>query len=89
MSKIKENYLPYLSILVALYWFVPLWTNIYAYAILGVIYEIIWLPMILLLFILPLLSVLRWKKEGHPVRSKALFSLFLNLLTLTVLLLKK
>ncbi len=89
LHKMRANYLPYVSIIVALYWFLPLWIKIYDFAVLSAFYEIIWLPMVMLLFVLPILSILSWKKESYPTRSKNLFSLFLNLITLLVLLLKK
>jgi len=89
LQKIRDNYLPYVSIVAALYWFVPLWIKIYDFKLLSAVYEIAWLPMVILLFVLPMVSIFSWKKEGYPTKSKNLISLFLNLVTLLVLLLKK
>jgi len=41
--------------------------NVYRYAIVGVVYEILWLPMLLLLFLIPVLAIL------SLIRQKALF----------------
>jgi heme O synthase-like polyprenyltransferase len=64
-----------ISILVALFWYVGQTLNIYRYALVGVVFEILWLPMIGALFVLPVISVIRLRKERFNVRSLYLYSI--------------
>jgi len=53
----------FLSILVSLFWFASQFINIYRFALVGAIFEILWLPMILMVFCLPLISFYYLLKE--------------------------
>ena len=45
-----------LTIIVALYWYLPLLISVYRFPIIGAIYEILWIFMILGVFALPVVS---------------------------------
>ncbi len=72
-----------LSLIVFLFWLQGWVINIYHITIVGVIYEIMWLPVIALTFVLPVLILLLWFKEKFNLRSLYFYSLIL--LTATVL----
>jgi len=72
-----------LSLIVFLFWLQGWVINVYQIAIVGVIYEIIWLPIIALTFILPVLILVLWFKEKFDFRSLYFYSLLL--VTATVL----
>jgi hypothetical protein len=59
----------YLSILVSLFWVSTRFINAYKFALVGAIFEIIWLPMILLLFSLPAISLYFLFKEKFSLKS--------------------
>ena len=46
----------YLSILVSIFWICSRFVNVYRFALVGAIFEILWLPMIVMLFFLPLIA---------------------------------
>ena len=52
-----------LSIFSAAYCVLASFINVYRFAIVGVIYEILWLPALGVLFIAPLVAIVLWKKE--------------------------
>jgi hypothetical protein len=72
-----------LSLIVFLFWLQGWVINVYKVAIAGAFYEIIWLPVIALTFILPVLILVLWFKEKFDFRSLYFYSLLL--LTATVL----
>ena len=45
------------SIFILLYWLLCKTIDVYKYAILGVLSEILWLPMVVLLFLLPIINL--------------------------------
>ena len=46
-----------LSIFMLLYWLFCRIVNVYKYVVLGVISEILWFPMVVLLFVVPIINV--------------------------------
>jgi hypothetical protein len=46
------------SILVSIYWILGNSINLYKSAVVGEIFEILWLPMLLCIFLLPILSII-------------------------------
>lgn len=71
-------------ILITVFWLIGKNVNIYQVSFVGVIFEIIWLPMILFTFILPLLCIYFWYSERWSYKSPFLYltiasSLSLNL----------
>jgi hypothetical protein len=63
------------SLIVFLFWFLGLVINVYKVAVVGVIYEIVWLPIILLTLGLPVVSLIAWYKEKFNMRSLYFYSL--------------
>lgn len=74
-----------LAIIVALYWLVSFFTNVYSVEILGVVYEMLWLPTLMLTFIIPVFSFIIWSGEKFKLRSAYLFSLLLSVITILLI----
>ena len=71
-----------LSIFVALFsWFVHN-TDVYHFALVGAIYEILWLPMITLLVFIPLFSLISLVKEKFHVKSLHYYSILIIITTI-------
>jgi hypothetical protein len=71
-----------LSSSMLLYWLLSKTIDVYHITILGVLYEIIWLPMLVLFIVLPILntySIIKNKNSLMPY-----FSLTLNVITLLI-----
>ena len=75
----------YVSILVCLFWTCSRYTNVYRYALVGAIFEILWIPMILLLFCLPVISCYFLFKEKFSIHSTYLYVFLLMLCTFLIL----
>lgn len=67
------------------YWIAGNIFNVYSFALASVIFEILWLPMLLLLFGLPVLFFILWAREKFKLRSVYLL-LFINLVALILIL---
>jgi len=65
------------------YWLYVLNFDVYQYAIIGVIYEILWLPMLACLHIFPILSMISWIDDQYSLNSWHLYA-FLALAVLLV-----
>ena len=68
------------------YWVIDLEAN-YKYAVVGALIEILWLPMILLLFLLPLFCFFFWMKEKWSLKSLFLYSFLIGIATVVGLIL--
>ncbi|HAO45757.1 MAG TPA: hypothetical protein DCQ97_02450 [Chitinophagaceae bacterium] len=79
----------FMSLLVFVYWLLSRVINVYAFALTGALFELLWLPMLLLLYILPVLAALYWKKERFSPRSLHLYTLLLVAATITMMILYK
>lgn len=77
------------NILVALYWVIGNFINVYTFKPAGAVFEILWLPMLLLLFLLPPVSFFYWYKSRFKLNSLYLVSLLISLAALTVIMIKK
>lgn len=71
-----------LSSSMLLYWLFSKTIDVYQIAILGVLYEIIWLPMLVLFIVLPILNTYSLIKNKNNLMSY--FSLALNVITLLI-----
>ena len=71
-----------LSILILSYWLLCKTIDVYKYTVLGVIYEILWLPMLALLFLLPIINTYAIFKNKNSLISY--FSLALNIITILI-----
>jgi hypothetical protein len=71
-----------LSSSMLLYWLLSKTIDVYQITILGVLYEIIWLPMLVLFIVLPILNTYSLIKNKNNLMSY--FSLALNIITLLI-----
>ena len=63
-----------LSIITALYWSAGKFWNVYDFAFSGAVYELLWLPMLASIFIIPLVSLVFYVNDKFNLRSLALYS---------------
>lgn len=68
-----------LSLTTLIFWFVGKNTNVYTWAITGAVFEILWLPMIAAIFILPVVSLVFWIRNKFSFKSLYFYSLLLSL----------
>ena len=75
-----------LSVLVFVYWIgVDLIENIYHYAIVGVVYELLWFPFLVLFFLLPIINLVMLIKSRFSFKRMWLYALLINFLTILYL----
>jgi len=75
-----------LTIGVLTFWLLSKTINIYYYAFVGVIFEILWLPALILTFLLPVFSFTLWSKENFNLKSLGLYSLLIAIISILVML---
>jgi len=78
-----------LSIIVAGYWWLGQVINVYSFALVGAIFELLWLPTLAMLFVLPIISLILLVKEKFNVRSFYIYSLFISLTTILFIIFSK
>ena len=71
-----------IQLLIVLYWYLAKNINVYEIAVVGAIYEILWLPFIGAPFLVPLIALYFWYKERFRINSLFLLSLLLALGTI-------
>jgi len=69
-----------LSIIVFTFWFLSRIINVYYFPFVGAIFELLWLPVIALTLLLPILSLIQWRKEKFNFRSFNLYSIIIIIL---------
>jgi hypothetical protein len=69
------------SFLVLLFWFFGITYNVYEYKVVGAFFEVLWLPMLGLLFVLPIISIVYLKKGKWNLKSLYSICFILNLLS--------
>ena len=74
-----------LSVFVLLFVVVSRLINVYQISFVGAIFEILWLPVILLLFILPVLSIIYWIQEKFNPKSIYLYSIVLGIAAIVLM----
>lgn len=57
------------------FWVTAYYTNVYRWAVGGAIFELLWLPMLMAVLALPVVSFLHWRKEKFRVPSLFLYAL--------------
>lgn len=77
-SKISKIVLM-LSIIVPGYWWLGQSIDVYRYALVGAIFEILWLPALAMLFGLPLISLVFLIKEKVNIRSLYIYSFLIGI----------
>lgn len=70
------------SILAAIIWILGMTTNVYQFAVVGAIFEILWLPLLGVGFILPVISFVLWVKDKFSFKSLHLYSFLILLFTI-------
>lgn len=70
------------SFLVLLFWFFGITYNVYEYKVIGAFFEVLWLPMLGLLFVLPIISIVYLKKGKWNLKSIYSICFILNLLSI-------
>ena len=73
------------SIVVSIGWIVGQKINVYRYAWVGAVFEILWIPMLVGLVGIPVFSIYHLLTEKFSFRSRYLYSLFIMLLTVTLI----
>lgn len=77
-----------LSIIVLLFWLLANMVNVYYFHVGGAIFEILWLPMIAMTFILPIWALLNWRKENFNLKSLNLYSIIITVILVFLIVLK-
>lgn len=72
----------FLSIIVFIFWVLGKATNVYYFTFVGAIFEILWLPIVALTFVLPILSLVYWRKEKFNFRSPGFYSIVVLIITI-------
>lgn len=85
----KSKIILLLSILVFTFWLLTRIINVYRFAVVGAIFESLWLSMLALLFILPILSWVFFWKESFNKRSLYLYSLLIIVATIIIIVFPK
>jgi hypothetical protein len=96
----KENLIPFknsrkgkilfiLSIIVSGYWWMGQVINVYNSAFAGAIFEILWLPFLLILFVLPIISLILLMKEKFNIRSFNIYSIIISVITILFMIFSK
>ena len=90
-SEKNRRILLILSFVVAVYWGAAFFINdVYRFALVGAVYELLWLPMLMILYALPVFAFIFWGKEKFKIRSVYPFVTVLMIsLILTLIFLKK
>ena len=70
------------SIIASINWVLGRTINVYHFAVVGAIFEMLWLPVLALIFILPVASLIFWIKDKFNFRSLNLYSVLIILLTI-------
>ena len=73
------------SLLVPLFWFLGQVVNVYKTAFLGAVFELLWFPMIVLLFTLPVLSLIFWRRAKFNTRSLYFYSFTILIVSIVLL----
>ena len=92
----KENLTPFthsrtskivfmLSIALAGYWCLGQLINVYRFALVGVIFEMLWLPALAMLVGLPIISLILVVKEKFTVQSLNIYSMLIHVSTILFL----
>jgi len=78
-----------LTIIVTIYWYLPLLISVYRFPLIGAIYEILWIFMLVALFALPVVSIIFWVKNKFDLRSSYFYSLIISIASILFLVTSK
>jgi len=68
----------------ALFWGLGKSINVYSLPVVGAIFEILWLPALIGLFILPILAIIFWFKDKFIFKSLNIYSIVIAVITVIV-----
>jgi hypothetical protein len=71
------------SILMLVYWWFAQRLNVYEWAVVGAIYEMLWLPMVVLVFLLPVMALVQCFIAKRPLLP--VLALILNCITILII----
>ena len=71
-----------LSIIVSGYWWLAKGINVYSNALVGAIFELLWLPVLGMLFLLPIIALIFLVKERLNLRSLYIYSILIGMATI-------
>jgi len=74
-----------LSIITIPYWLTAKSLNVYNIAFIGAVFELLWLPMIISVFIGPVFSIILFVRDKYNPGSLALYATVLQLVALYIL----
>lgn len=74
-----------LSIFSFVFWFMAHAINVYQNSIVGAVFEMLWVFMVVLMFLLPVISVYFWVKEKLRLNTFYFYSLLINILSFVIL----
>jgi hypothetical protein len=74
-----------LSIVIFLFWALGQMTNVYRFALIGAIYELLWLPMLMMIFILPVFSFVFLVREKFNIKSLYLYTIIVTVTNILLL----
>ena len=74
----------FVSCIVGLYWFLVNVVNVYKTIVTGAVAELFWFPMLILLFVLPILTIFVILLQKGKVSKLWYLSLVLQIITLTL-----
>jgi hypothetical protein len=78
-----------LSIFTSAYWWAGKLFDVYRLAFIGAVFELLWLPVLIILFILPIFSLVLLIKKKFRLPSLNLFSLLIVISTLAAMIMRK
>jgi hypothetical protein len=81
-TKRTERLTFFLSLGTSAFWAIGQVTDIYQFPVVGAIYELLWLPFLILVFGIPLASIFFWAKEKFKIRSLFLPSILISIFLL-------
>jgi hypothetical protein len=75
-----------LSILACMFWILGQMFNVYNYALIGIIYEIFWLPCIISIVCIPIICTFLLVKEKLNLRSLNIYSVIIIVMSILIIL---
>ncbi|WP_026839389.1 hypothetical protein [Gillisia sp. JM1] len=78
---IKSKIVFILSFLTSAFWCLVQFIDVYHFAVVGAVFEILWLPMIIALFILPILTLIFWGIDKFNLKSFNFYSFIITMAT--------
>lgn len=89
MNDFKTIYTPkmalILSICITCYWLLGTFFNPYIWAFLGAVFELLWLPMIVALFVVPIFSIIVTIYEKFKLKTGYILSILIPAVTFAIL----